>query len=251
MNSNTGDDNSPAGAPPAAEVYFSRIESYAQRIRECSEIDQIVGLLDQALRETLSLSDNDEFRNAHARIEDAQHQIASLKAELQQAMDLMQVDQLTRTLNRRGMERAFVREFSRCDRHGMPVSLAMLDLDDFKLVNDRYGHTFGDEALVEFAEVMRVTLRPSDIVARFGGEEFVVIFPHSDAQAALKAVARVQRALAALPLHCNGDSVTLSFSAGLASRLPSEPQESLIARADAALLSAKRSGKNRAVIAQS
>lgn len=250
MNSNTGNSNSSKDDAPSAQAYFSRIEAYARRIRGCSEIDQIVDLLDQALRETHALNGNDEFRSASARIEDAQRQITSLKAELQHAMDLMLVDQLTGTVNRRGLERAFAQESARCDRHGLALSLAILDLDDFKQVNDRYGHPFGDEALTQLAEVMRVTLRPSDVIARVGGEEFVVVFPHSDTDAALSALTRMQRALAVLPIRGNGESVTLSFSAGLAGRLPRESQDSLIGRADNALMSAKQSGKNKVLIAR-
>ena len=249
MSSNAGNNNSSAGDAPSAQAYFSRIEAYAHRIRGCSEIDQIVSLLDQALRETHALGDNDEFRNASARIADAQQQITSLKAELQQAMDLMLVDQLTGTMNRRGLERAFGLETARCDRHGLSLSLAVIDLDDFKLVNDRHGHPFGDEALIQLAEVMRVTLRPSDVISRIGGEEFVVVFPHSDADAAMSALTRMQRALAVLPLRAKSESVTLSFSAGLAGRLPRESQDSLISRADKALMSAKQSGKNKILVA--
>jgi diguanylate cyclase len=249
MNSNVSDNNTLANGTTGAQAYFSRIEAYAHKIRGCSEIDEIIGLLDQAMRDTLSLDGSDEFRDASARILDAQQQIASLKAELEEAMDLVLVDPLTGTLNRRGLERAFARECARCDRHGLALSLAVIDLDDFKQVNDRYGHQFGDEALAQLAEVMRATLRPSDVIARYGGEEFVVIFPHSDAPAATTAVARLQRALTVLPLLRDGDAVTLSFSAGLAGRLPRESRDDLIARADAALLVAKNSGKNKVVIA--
>ncbi len=249
MNSAIGGGQPPADDGPAAQNYLSRIEAYAHRIRGCREIDEIVQLLNEALRETAALNRSEAFEHAGQRIAEAQRQIETLKAELQQAIDLMLVDPLTGALNRRGLERAYLQECSRCDRHGLVLTVAVIDLDDFKRVNDRFGHAFGDQALRQLCEVMRATLRQSDVVCRFGGEEFVVVFPHCDSNQAKSALQRLQRALGALPVNYQGESVTLSFSAGLASRLAGESQQDLIARADTALLNAKTAGKNRIALA--
>lgn len=231
--------------PPLAQDYYRQIESYALRIRGSGEVSEIIGLLDQALRETQALAEHEELRLAFDRIAHAESEIEALKAELQQATNLVRLDQLTGMLNRRGLEDAFVREAARSARQSSPLCVAVIDLDDFKCINDRYGHQAGDDALVHFSSVIRASLRPNDTLARYGGEEFVVLLPDADEADAFTAVSRLQRAIATRPVALDGDIVALSFSAGVARRAQIEPGTATIARADTALLRAKRDGKNR------
>lgn len=235
--------------PPGAHSYYQRIESYARRIRASRDIAEIICILDQAMRETHALGQLTDLKGAFERVTQAQQEIAQLKAELQQATSLVQIDQLTHMLNRRGLETAFAREAARSERHGLPLCLAVIDIDNFKLINDRYGHLCGDDALVHLSRTLCATLRPNDVVARYGGEEFVVILPDSDEQAAFVAISRLQRELVARPVTLDGDSIALRFSAGVALRPIGESLESLISRADVSLLSAKRAGKNRILFA--
>ena len=179
--------------PPGAHDYYQRIEAYAQRIRNTHDIPEIIGILDEALRETQGLAGHHDLKLAVNRVAQAEREIANLKAELQEAVTQVQIDQLTQVLNRRGLEESFARESARSDRHGAPLCVALIDVDNFKSVNDTFGHPTGDAALVHLAKTLRRTLRPVDVVARYGGEEFVVLLPESDEEAARAAMSRVQR----------------------------------------------------------
>jgi diguanylate cyclase (GGDEF)-like protein len=124
--------------------------------------------------------------------------------------ELARTDALTGVANFRWFEEEAQREMYSSRRYGGPLSLAYLDLDGFKQVNDTRGHAAGDEVLKTFAATLRATLRPSDLVARLGGDEFVVLMPHTDAGSAELALARVELALAAAP-----GAMGIGFSAGV------------------------------------
>lgn len=235
--------------PPGIDPYYRRIETFAERIRNTDNVPEIIGILDEALRETRGLSHFGELKLAIKRIEQAEREISQLKSELENAVTLVQIDQLTQVLNRRGLDESFARESARSNRHGAPLCLAMIDIDNFKLINDTYGHPAGDAALVHLAKTLRTTLRPIDVIARYGGEEFVALLPESDDEAALVALSRVQRALNDAQPAAGVKSPTMTFSAGIALHSRGESQTQMIARADAALLEAKRAGKDRVFLA--
>ncbi len=122
-----------------------------------------------------------------------------LEAELEHVSEQVRQDQLTGTLNRRGLDDAMQREMARAERRKIGLCVAVLDLDNFKKLNDTYGHQAGDDALVHLTKVVRKTLRPTDTVARFGGEEFVIVFSETDLpQAVLSHAAAAARADQAL-----------------------------------------------------
>lgn len=180
----------------------------------------------------------------------AQMRITELEKALAEARDAAFADPLTGALNRRGFEDAFQRELARSARsrrNGSGLALALIDLDDFKRLNDTLGHQAGDEALVHLVRVLRSAMRPTDILSRFGGEEFVLLLPDTalaDAEAALR---RFQRELAAQAVP--GRAFVLSFSAGVVVQKPGESLDASIQRADAATFAAKRAGKNRVLAA--
>jgi diguanylate cyclase len=162
----------------------------------------------------------------------------------------MREDNLTGMVNRYGVEDDFQREAERCDRAGEPLCVALLDVDNFKRFNDMYGHQGGDKALVYLARVMTQNARKGDIVARFGGEEFLVLLPNTRLDDAYTFVTRLQHALTRhLFLHKN-DQVLITFSCGVAQRHNGESREAVIERVDKALYQAKRAGKNRVFTAQ-
>ncbi len=167
--------------------------------------------------------------------------IAELEAALRDARDVASHDPLTGAFNRRGMTEAFAREAARAVRSGQPLALALIDLDDFKRVNDQHGHAVGDAALVHLTRVIGETLRPTDLCGRLGGEEFVLVMPGSDHEAAKGALARLQAAIAIQPVAHT--QVTLAFSAGLVLGQQSESLEQMLARADRAVYRAKAAGK--------
>jgi len=230
---------------PPYGAYYRRIEAYANRIRKTENVFEIIEILDQALTETRSLESTVDDRGVPRRKHRAELEIRALKAELEQLRGLVHVDQLTGLMNRGGLQESFAREAARADRAGRELAVALLDLDDFKQINDRHGHAAGDEALVHLAAIIRQTMRPSDVVVRFGGEEFLFLLPDAGARQAARALQRVQDDLDRRPLHFSGADLTLAFSAGVAMRRVGESPEDVVARADSALYAAKRAGKRQ------
>ena len=176
--------------------------------------------------------------------------VRELEDRLVQLAEQVRTDPLTGVCNRRGLDDAFLVECARSEREGTKVCVAVFDLDDFKKLNDCHGHAVGDCALRHVARVLRTVMRPTDVVARIGGEEFVVLFPGAGLQEAVCAVERARAALECQPCESSGERIELRVSAGVAGRFPGEDSNALLARADAALYEAKRRGKNRVQGAQ-
>jgi diguanylate cyclase (GGDEF)-like protein len=154
------------------------------------------------------------------------------------------VDSLTGLANRRACSDALQAEAARARRFGTPLSVVLADLDGFKEVNDVHGHAVGDEVLQTFADVLRRTVRDSDVAGRWGGEEFLLLLPGADADGAVQLAERVRAALPARRIaDAEGLRVTASF--GVAEHRPGSDAEHLLAAADEALYRAKRSGKDR------
>jgi diguanylate cyclase len=152
---------------------------------------------------------------------------------------------LTGALNRRGFDQACQRELARAQRDGKRLALAHIDLDDFKRLNDTLGHQAGDQVLVQLVELLHRSMRPSDVLCRFGGEEFVLMLPVNTVEEAVAAVSRFRREFSAQRVA--GAQRAMSFSAGVTLLGVAESLEQAIERADAATYEAKRSGKNRVV----
>jgi diguanylate cyclase (GGDEF)-like protein len=153
-------------------------------------------------------------------------------------------------LNRRYFQERLAEEIERFKRHKLPFALIMMDIDDFKRLNDTYGHVVGDDALVRTARAVRSSIRAIDVAARYGGEEFTVILPQTSKQAGKTMAHRIGRAVARTPISTpKGDTAYLTMSLGVAS-FPDDAQtlEDLLRRSDEALYEAKRRGKNQAVL---
>lgn len=244
-----------AGTPPAAQVqsgptgYFDQIAGYAARIRQTRDASEIIRILDEALQETRNLHHVDELAVARRQVADAERAIARLKDEIQELSGMLREDPLTMALNRRGFDEVYSRESARADRRHQPMCLVLLDLDDFKRLNDTHGHQAGDAALVSLTRLARATLRPSDSIARFGGEEFVLLLPDTETESALRATHRLATRLAERPLSHAGRDLSISFSAGISLRQYGEGLDGVLRRADEALYQAKHTGKNRVEVA--
>lgn len=183
-----------------------------------------------------------------------QLKIKTLQDDLKRANDQLRVlsitDHLTSLFNRRHFAEVLAAEFKRSQRYKHPLSLAMIDLDHFKQVNDQHGHTAGDMVLTDFSNLLRMSFRTTDAIARYGGEEFVVLLPHTATADALKAVDKVRTHLQSMGLGLLPKGQT-TFSAGLAT-YPSDNANSpdtLVTAADQALYRAKSAGRNRIVTA--
>ncbi|HEV2765360.1 MAG TPA: diguanylate cyclase [Pyrinomonadaceae bacterium] len=168
---------------------------------------------------------------------------ASRRAEV--ASERSMTDALTGLLNRYGLQRALQKELAEARRYNRPLSCLLIDLDEFKAVNDTYGHPEGDAALMQVARVLTDAVRGSDVVCRYGGEEFLVLAPETRLEGALSLGEKIRLA-AASRLYGGGAHVfPLTLSVGVAELAPGESGPDLVARADAALYSAKEQGRNR------
>lgn len=156
-------------------------------------------------------------------------------------------DALTDTLSRGRFFEAAREELARATRYGRPLALAMVDLDLFKSINDRYGHRAGDEVLRAIAGLMTRGLRGQDHIGRYGGEEFAILLPETTLEAAREVLERVRQAIAELRLAFDGREVAITVSVGVVAVQTGEPVETALARADAALYRAKAAGRNAVV----
>ncbi|WP_287366908.1 GGDEF domain-containing protein, partial [Thauera sp.] len=231
-------------------AYHDRIGSCAQRIAEASDISAIGPLLTEVMQETRSMQDEaqrsrDELIAAREQARLAEERILKLQEELDDASRQMRHDQLTGALNRRGLEEMFEKEAARAQRRGAALSIALLDIDHFKKLNDTLGHHTGDAALVHLANVVRKHLRPQDVLARFGGEEFLILLPETETDDAYRAMVRLQRELTREFFMADQQKIVITFSAGVTPIAPGEVLESAMKRADAAMYQAKQAGRNR------
>lgn len=161
-----------------------------------------------------------------------------------------ELDALTGTFNRRTIDLWLARSFSEAHRARQSLSVLFVDLDHFKVINDTHGHACGDACLRHVAGVLRAELEPSDVLGRYGGEEFVLVLPGRDGDAARRLGERIRDAVERGSLDCNGRTVRLTVSIGVAPRLPEEQQPAAaVERADKALYTAKRSGRNKVCVA--
>lgn len=157
-------------------------------------------------------------------------------------------DLLTELPNREAWQERLSFEYNRWQRYGHSLTVGMLDIDLFKRINDDYGHRAGDRVLRLVAQELRERLRTTDFVARFGGEEFVVLFPETEPADARTVVNKLRAYVGKLPFHFRGEPVSITFSAGLASFVAGDTENSVLGRADRALYNAKRAGRDRVII---
>jgi diguanylate cyclase len=238
----------------SADDYHQKLDGYTDQINQAQDISQLSHLLNDIMRETRivqtqTLRSRDDMIAARSEVEKAESRIHSLESQLEQMSALVREDQLTGSLNRRGLEDVFQREAARADRRGTPLCVAMLDLDNFKKLNDTYGHSAGDDALIHLVKVVKETLRTTDVVARFGGEEFLILLPDTGIEEASEVIIRLQRELTKRIFMRNNERLFITFSAGVALRAHAEDQSSVTKRADDALYRAKKAGKNCVIAA--
>ncbi|MBD8635028.1 GGDEF domain-containing protein [Stenotrophomonas sp. CFBP 13725] len=186
--------------------------------------------------------------------EQARRRADEFEARAKRLTEQSHRDALTGVLNRRQLEAVLEQEFLRATRHGWPLSVAFIDLDDFKKINDAHGHLTGDEVLREFAGNLQGKLRTSDTVARFGGEEFVALLPNTTESVALDVIRRVLASIVITPMAMSeGGPLFVTFSAGVATQGGYErfaDVQDLLRAADDVLYRSKNLGRNR-VIARS
>ncbi len=231
-------------------AYHTKIENYSVKIGQADNLTELSHILGDIMQDTRiiqasSMRSHEELVSTRKQAHIAEERVKQLEQELEQVSELVREDQLTGALNRRGLDDVLDREIKRADRQQTPVSIVLLDIDNFKQLNDTLGHQTGDQALVHLIQVIKNALRPTDEVARYGGEEFLIILIDTSLEEAMATVIRLQRELTKnLFLH-NNNRQLITFSAGVALHTSGEDPESTIGRADKAMYNAKRAGKNR------
>jgi diguanylate cyclase (GGDEF)-like protein len=193
------------------------------------------------------------FNHMAQRLDESYQELERRHRELTRANEVLEqlsaTDGLTQLYNHRHFQAQFLREAKRVERSGGPLCLVLVDVDDFKLLNDRLGHSAGDRVLQEIAKAMSGQIRATDYLARYGGEEFVLLLPQTGIEGGLALAEKVRGAIEALELPVIGPEgrvqVTVSIGLALYARGP----EATFDAADRALYEAKAAGKNRSVVA--
>lgn len=235
--------------------YQEKLEHYSERIGSTDDIKELNQLLVLIMEETKQMQKNtsnyrNDFLAARTEVSLAQNKINQLEIELMAMGEKVHEDHLTGILNRRGLDNAYEREISRAIRHQVPLCFALLDIDNFKQLNDMLGHQAGDDALVYLVESIKETTRPEDVVSRYGGEEFVILLPNTQLQEAVQILSRVRRTLTKKFFLHENKRLLITFSAGIAQHKPGESQDHIFKRADEALYRAKKSGKNQILVSE-
>ncbi len=182
-----------------------------------------------------------------ARVRQSTFQLGTIDAQRQALEALSRTDALTGLANRRWLDETLPRLLTRAATDGSPLSLALLDIDHFKTVNDTWGHGVGDRVLTAVAEVIRCVVRPTDFAARVGGEEMLIILPATPIEGARIAAERVRHAIrgASILDDAGRELPMITASFGVAGREDADTPDTLLARADGWLYEAKRSGRDR------
>jgi diguanylate cyclase len=237
----------------STDRFGAQLDTYADSIEQADSLESLAGLVRDMVQQSRDVQG--EVASASARLQAGQAEAAllstrvrELEGELRRVSEELSIDALTQVANRRGLADAFAAESARHGRDGATLAVALIDIDNFKKLNDSLGHSVGDEALKSLAARVRGALRPVDHVARFGGEEFVLLLPATDVGPAQEALTRLQRELTASLFMHEGREVFVTFSGGVTAWRAGETLDAAIERADEALYEAKRTGKNRTCV---
>ncbi len=198
------------------------------------------------------LAEMQEANNGYReRLDEANAQIAKQKRALESLEELAFVDFLTKVPNRRALEKKFEDEAYRGKRYNQALSMAFVDIDHFKSLNDSYGHQVGDRVLRGIAMKMRSAIRQSDFLARYGGEEFAILLPATTVSLASTVAEKLRNTLAHSVFRTDGAEIRITVSVGVGEHQPDlEDFDQFIARVDAAMYQAKNGGRNRTVKAE-
>jgi len=230
--------------------FHSQLEASAKLIDQARSIADIAPVLKEIVAATRTMASDsqvarDELQGMKQRAEATEAEISKLHQELDRISAQARHDPLTGALNRQGLDEAVTREVAKVKRRDTPLCMALLDIDNFKKLNDNLGHAVGDAALAHLASVTREVMRPQDTLARYGGEEFVIILPDTPLDNGIEAMTRLQRELTKRFFLAGTEKVLITFSAGVAQLAHGETGPQAIKRADQAMYLAKRAGKNR------
>ncbi len=204
-------------------------------------------LMDEVIATTRSM--HGTVKTSHSDLQTIRDTLRHIEEDLAYNRKALEQDALTGALNRQGMDHLLSREVKRAHRLGGRLAVAMFDLDDFKQINDRFGHMVGDQVLVHVTNLAKAVLRETDALIRYGGEEFLIVLIDTDLKGAQYVIDRLRIVAARTPFHHAHQRIEVQFSAGIASLRPEENGRALVLRADEALYRAKHSGRGRVEVA--
>jgi diguanylate cyclase len=230
--------------------FHDKMEESARQIEQAKTMAEIAPVLKEVVGATRTMASDtklarDELTAMRERATATEAELAKLHQELDRISSEARHDPLTGALNRKGLDEAMEKELSTVRRKETPLCVALLDIDNFKKLNDTLGHSTGDVALKHLAGVARECMRPQDTLARYGGEEFVILLPDTVLEKGIEAMTRLQRELTRKFFLAGGEKILITFSAGVAQLEEKEAGADAIKRADQAMYLAKRAGKNR------
>ena len=250
-------DNSSAARAMDTQIR-EQVDGLQNSVQEAADLDDLKQVLENHLEGLLGTMDQHQ-KQRDAREQEVANRLKSLaervahmeqealgyREHLEEQRQKALIDPLTGLPNRAAWSERLDHEIAQWQQHGNTLSLAMLDLDHFKRINDNYGHLAGDKVLKIIATVLRKRLRSNDFIARFGGEEFVLLLPATPPAVGVRLLETLRAAIEACPFHFKGERVTITISMGLASFKPGERSDLVLKRADQALYRAKNAGRNR------
>jgi diguanylate cyclase len=239
--------------------FHDSVGRYADVIEKADSLESLAGVVREMVEESRTVQalvsqTQARLQDEHSKAAELNKKVQELEGELVRLAQEVSTDQLTQVANRRGLIQAFEAECLRMERAQNggeappPLAVGLLDIDNFKKLNDELGHSAGDVALKSLAAVVSKTLRPNDMVARYGGEEFVVLLPATAVDEGQQILTRLQRSLSGGLFMHEQKKVFVTFSAGVTRYRAGERIEDALERADQALYEAKRTGKNRTCI---
>lgn len=235
-----------------------QVDGMQSSMQAASNLDELKVVLENHLEGLLGTMDHhrqqrdEREQEVAARLQSLAERVAHMEQEalgfrehLEEQRQKALIDPLTGLPNRAAWSERLEHEVSQWQQHGNSLMLAMLDLDHFKRINDNYGHLAGDKVLKIIATVLRKRLRGTDFIARFGGEEFVLLMPSTVPAAGMKLLEHLRASIQACPFHFKGEPVTVTISMGLTAFRAGESSDLVLKRADQALYRAKNAGRNR------
>ncbi|GAB6404353.1 GGDEF domain-containing protein [Pseudomonas sp. MHK4] len=235
-----------------------QVDGLQSSVQEAADLDDLKHVLENHLEGLLGTMDqhrqqrDEREQEVAARLQSLAERVAHMEQEAQGFREHLEeqrqkalIDPLTGLPNRAAWSERLEHEIGQWQQHGNTLLLAMLDLDHFKRINDNYGHLAGDKVLKIIASVLRKRLRGTDFIARFGGEEFVLLMPSTVPANGKKLLETLRAAIEACPFHFRGEPVTVTLSIGLAAFRAGEHSDLVLKRADQALYRAKHAGRNR------
>lgn len=223
--------------------YSQSLKGHLQAIQQADDLEMVQNAIADILLETdRVLKNHQAFQD---QMEQRSKQLSQLQSELRRTEELASTDELTGLPNRRAFNMRALEETRRSNRYGNPLSVILMDLDDFKSVNDNHGHIVGDRLLSLVAKAIKGLVRSSDFPARFGGEEFAVVCPETDMMCATTLADRLRRCIDETVFTCRSKEIRVTISAGVATIRKQESLPDILDRVDKGLYLAKKLGKNR------